>query len=115
MIIIKYISNSYQSRGHHNHRSQVQKELCQIEGKNPFHHVGKIELKKSHKLFGEAGQVLEAKNFNREMTQFISNCLAQQEKQPRGFDDVDDIKSCIKTTKSGITLGQLLCIIHIQF
>ena len=36
--------------GHHNHRSQVQTELCKPQAKNPFPHVGRIELTKNYKV-----------------------------------------------------------------
>ena len=115
------------SRLQTNHRSMVQSELCRPENKNPFKHVGKIELCQSYQVqmeqyficktyllftydqkLGEKDDILEAEKFNDVMMDLVRFSLVSRSHStvPAGLDPVEDINSCIERTRSGLVLSK---------
>eukprot|EP00092_Neocalanus_flemingeri_P022730 GFUD01024650.1.p1 GENE.GFUD01024650.1~~GFUD01024650.1.p1 ORF type:complete len:962 (-),score=212.11 GFUD01024650.1:65-2950(-) len=91
---------------HHSHHNLVQQELCTIENKNPFRHVGNVFLNKSYRGIGEKDELLKAQVFSDVIKTFVHKALINNTSStvPIGFDEVEDIQTCIKTTRSGIIL-----------
>ena len=69
--------------------------------------MGNVYLNKIYQGIGKKDELLEAKVFSDVLKAFIYKALVNKttSKVPIGFDDVEDIKTCIKTTRSGIILG----------
>ena len=93
-------------RLHHSHHNLVQQELCTIENKNPFRHVGNVYLNKSYQDIGKKDEPLNAQVFSDVIKSFVHKALTKRAQVPLGFDVVDDIQTHIRTTKSGIILGK---------
>ena len=57
---------------------------------------------------GNKDQVLEAEKFFKVMTEYVEHALffCTDEKVPHGLDPVDDIKSCVELTRSGLVLSR---------
>jgi hypothetical protein len=84
----------------------VQQELCTIENKNPFRHVGNVYLNKSYQDIGKKDEPLNAQVFSNVIKSFVNKALTKSAQVPLGFDDAEDIQTHIRTTKSGIILGK---------
>ena len=96
----------YDFRLHHSHHNLVQQELCTIENKNPFRHVGNVFLCKSYEGIGKKDELVKAQVFSDVIKDFVNKALIKNKHTvPIGFDEVEDIQTCIKTTRSGIILG----------
>ena len=100
--------NTNLSRLHHTHYNLVQQELCTIQNKNPFRHVGNVFLNKNYPGIGRKEELLDPQVFSAFINAFVQQALINNtsSKVPGGFDDVKDIRTCIKTTASGLILGK---------
>jgi len=97
--------------GNINHKISVMTELRKCQNKNPFSQIGFLELSEHHKTqipnITEETRCILAPNFVNEMTEYVCFVIenGSDGNVPRGLDEVDDIMSCVKKTKSGIYLG----------
>ena len=64
--ILDGIDENLKFRLHHSHHNLVQQELCTIENKNPFRHVGNVFLNKSYQDIGKKDEQLKAQKFSGE-------------------------------------------------
>ena len=60
------IDENLKFRLHHSHHNLVQQELCTIENKNPFRHVGNVFLNKSYQDIGKKDEQFKAQKFSGE-------------------------------------------------
>ena len=70
--------------------------------------MGNVFLSKSYEGIGKKDELLNAQVFSGVIKNFVNEALINNTSTvPIGFDEVEDIQTCIKTTRSGIILGKL--------
>ena len=107
-------------RLHHSHHNLVQQELCTIENKNPFRHVGNVVLGKTYPSIGKKNEPIKPHQFASVILNFVRNALVESGSIPKGFDSIEDVASCIKISRSGLVLelsymGQRKSLYHVFF